>query len=157
MKIHRSKYKQLIIALDGIKCDNEENRQDLDSNNPPRVVEDDVRMYIERKGYCKYIYGANCKFVRTLTEKGYEVLGTGSYRKYLWQQTLKAWAIWLPIVISVIALWIAYKDKGNDAKKINELEYKIKQLETFLKPQPVPIFHPQNQPTIQQNPKADSL
>lgn len=135
MKISKDKYDEIIIALDGIRCDNRENKQYSENENDLRPITQDVMQYIERKGYCKYIYGANCRFVRTLTEKGYSVLSAGNYGKYLWKETLKSWAIWLPIIISALALYVAYKDKNKDAEKINELEQKIKQLETLSKQQ----------------------
>lgn len=141
MKISKDKYDEIIIALDGIRCDNRENKQYSENENDLRPITQDVMQYIERKGYCKYIYGANCRFVRTLTEKGYSVLSAGNYGKYLWKETLKSWAIWLPIFISILAVGISLWDKNKDAEKINKLEQKIKQLETLSKQRSVVPFH----------------
>ena len=42
MKISKDKYSEVINALDGIRCDNRENRQDIDSPKPIRNIPDDV-------------------------------------------------------------------------------------------------------------------
>lgn len=71
-------------------------------------------------------------FRSTLTAKGYEVLGTGNYGKYLRTQAAKSWAIWLPILISAIALYVSFSDYNRYEKKITVLEYRVGQLYSSL-------------------------
>ncbi len=120
MKISPDKYEKIHVALDGIRCDNRENKvKDL------RQIDDDVMQYIERKGYCRYILGENNTFIRTLTKKGYKVLSSGGYKAYLLNETKEAWKVWLPIAISLIAVFITalqYLENRDAAGRLDKLE-----------------------------------
>ncbi|MBS1511459.1 MAG: hypothetical protein JST86_11500 [Bacteroidetes bacterium] len=100
MKLTEDKYEKVIIALDSIRCDNRENK----TIEGLRQIDDVIMEYIERKGYCKYILGERNVFIRTLTDKGYEVLGCGSYKKYLKQKRNEKIRLKTPIFISAFAL-----------------------------------------------------
>jgi hypothetical protein len=104
MKILKDRFYEIINALDGIRCDNRENKQYYDNENDLRQIPQDIMEYIERKGYCKYIYGANGRFVRTLTEKGYDVLQYMNYSKYKRRKSIANWKTRLSIGISIVAL-----------------------------------------------------
>lgn len=137
MKVQKERYSEVINALDGIRCDNRENRQYNEDENKLRPLTQDIMQYIERKGYCKYIYGANGRFVRTLTEKGYEVLQYMDYAKYKKQKAVVNWKTWIPIVISGIALIISGYAALVKPEKPNSLTIeewnKVVQLDSSLK------------------------
>ena len=138
MKIPKERYHEIINALDGIRCDNRENKQYTEDENQLRSMPDDIMQYVERKGYCKYIYGANCKFVRTLTEKGYEVLKEMDYAKYRENKAIENKKSWIPIYASLAALlisgYVAWF-KPSDSKYKVETEQKLKLLDSSIKSQ----------------------
>ena len=136
MNIPRSRYNEIVIALDGIRCDNRENQQYTENENLLRKMHDDIMQYIERKGYCKYIYGANGKFVRTLTKSGYEILSCNDYGKYRRDKAIENVKSWLSVLFSGLALIISigvailnHYDNINKAA----IENRVKQLETSTK------------------------
>ena len=100
MKISKDKYDKVIIALDSIRCDNREGK----TTQNLRQMDDDVMQHIERKGYCNYILGEGNIFVRTLTTKGYDVLASETYKKYLWKQTKDNLKNWIPIWVSILMI-----------------------------------------------------
>lgn len=136
MKISKDRYHEIINALDGIRCDNRENRQYTEDESQLRRMPDDIMQYVERKGYCKYIYGANCRFVRTLTGKGYEVLKEMDYAKYKKNKAIENYKTWIPICASIVALlisgYIAWF-KPNDIKYKSETEQKLSHLDSLSK------------------------
>ena len=89
--------------------------------------------YIERKGYCKYILGEGNKFIRTLTEKGYEPLSFLDYGKYRRHKRITDIKSWLPIVISVIAIMLAIANFiytiSSNANQNREIEKRLSALE----------------------------
>jgi hypothetical protein len=156
MKFDKKDYWKIINALDGIRCDNRENRY----SDQLRDIEEDVMQYIERKAYCKYIYGANCKFVRTLTEKGYEVLQEMDYGKYRRKKAKENWRLWLPVGISLLSLAISTVFAVITIRKeINkpEIEQKITQLDSLSKSVSDSFHLYQIQMTKLQNPTINPL
>jgi hypothetical protein len=103
MNLAKDRHEKIIIALDSIRCDNRENKTTLDL----RQMDDDIMEYIERKGYCKYVLGEGNVFIRTLTDKGYEVLGSGTYKDYLKEQKKEKVRLLTPILTSILALIIS--------------------------------------------------
>jgi hypothetical protein len=143
MKILKDRFYEIINALDGIRCDNRENKQYYDNENDLRQIPQDIMEYIERKGYCKYIYGANGRFVRTLTEKGYDVLQYMNYSKYKRRKSIANWKTWLSIGISIVALiasvYVAsrnnqpFNKRGADKSNTDRLITKIyKRIDKFF-------------------------
>lgn len=134
MKIPKERYNEIIVALDGIRCDNRENKQYTEDESELRKMPDDIMQYIERKGYCKYIYGANCRFVRTLTEKGYEVLIELDYSKYQKKKAIENYKSWIPIYASIAALlisgYVAWF-KPSDSKFKTETDQKLNRLDSL--------------------------
>lgn len=100
MKVSKGNYFKIINALDAVRADNRESKY----GGETRQIDDDILLFIERKGYCKYIVGDDNKCVRVLTESGYEVLASQDYAKYLKRKALDKWTKRLPIIISIIAL-----------------------------------------------------
>ena len=136
MSIPISRYDEIVIALDGIRCDNRENKQYAENETLLRNMHDDIMQYIERKGYCKYIYGANGKFVRTLTKSGYEILSREDYGKYRRDKAINNVKSWLPVLFSGLALLISVTVAIiNHYDNINKagIENRVKQLETPTK------------------------
>jgi hypothetical protein len=132
MKIPKERYNEIINALDGIRCDNRENKQYSENENDLRDITQDTMQYIERKGYCKYIYGANCRFVRTLTEKGYEVLQYMDYGAYRRQKSIDNRKSWMPIVFSGIAILVSIGVASNLNKHNIETEQKVIRLDSSI-------------------------
>jgi len=132
MEIAREKHGKVYDALDSIRANLRDNiyiRSD-DPKQYERRMDDDVSLYIERKGYCKYIIGHNNIAIRALTDKGIDVLATGNYTNYLENitkkekienelkthqiKTLKPYRFWLPFVLSIVGLslgsWQTYRN-----------------------------------------------
>lgn len=129
-------FTEVVNALDGIRADNRENRQRNDTPQPIRRMDDDVMQFIERGGYCQYIMGPNFVFVRTLTEKGYDVLTFMDFQKYLTWKAKGNAKTWWPIRISAIALVISFITLGlkfNEWREVGQTESKIELLDSSLK------------------------
>jgi len=155
MKIDSSKYEEVVKAIDGIRCDNRENKQYSEDETKLREISQDVMQYIERKGYCKYIYGANCRFVRTLTEKGYEVLQYMDYAEYRRQKAIENRKSWMPILFSGIAIIVSIGVAWYNAnlnKHNTEIEQKVKLLDSSINSLKNSINSSNLQTTKEQNP-----
>lgn len=125
MKLPKNRYGDLIDTLDGIRADNREWRYGEDC----RKIDDEMLLYIERKGYCKYEINT-LRFIRVLTDNGMQILGSQSYAKY---RRNKIWAKWgkrAPLIVSTIAVlftglsyWQNTKNQKTDVeKRIERLE-----------------------------------
>ena len=125
MKLPKNRYGDLIDTLDGIRADNREWRYGEDC----RKIDDEMLLYIERKGYCKYEINT-LRFIRVLTEEGMAVLGSQNYIKY---RRNKKWAKWgkrAPLIVSIIAvIFTGLSYWTNTTSRKNDVEKRIERLE----------------------------
>ena len=120
MNLAKDRQEKIIIALDSIRCDNREGK----TISELRQMDDDIMEFIERKGYCKYVLGEGNVFIRTLTDKGYEVLGSGTYKTFLTTQKKEKFRLLMPIRISIFAFIVSLSSLGfgiYQFKKTSEL------------------------------------
>lgn len=99
MKLPKNRYGDLMDTLDGVRADNREWRYGEDC----RKIDDEMLLYIERKGYVKYEINT-LRFIRVLTEEGMAVLSSQNYQKYRSGKTWGKWGKRAPLIVSIVAV-----------------------------------------------------